>query len=99
MTFAENAGRSGEPCPAESAPQKLAGKMPWQVAENLVDGFLECKKLFYFFRLNFLFHFLRPGLPLSKQPTGIPFWLGSYLPSICSQLPKTSRTESLRYGL
>jgi len=57
MTFAENAGRFGEWNPAESAPQKLAGTMPGQVAENLVEGFLECKKLFYFFCLNFLFHF------------------------------------------
>jgi len=46
MTFAENAGRFGESNPAESAPQKLAGTMPGQVAENLVEGFLECKKIF-----------------------------------------------------
>jgi hypothetical protein len=57
MTFAENAGRSGGQNPTESAPQKLAGTMPGQVAENLVEGFLECKKIFYFFRLNFLFYF------------------------------------------
>jgi hypothetical protein len=67
MTFAENAGRSGGQNPTESAPQKLAGTMPGQVAENLVEGFLECKKIFYFFRLNFLFYFFEQIYPLKNS--------------------------------
>jgi hypothetical protein len=74
MTFAENAGRSGGQNPTESAPQKLAGTMPGQVAENLVEGFLECKKIFYFFRLNFLFYFFHVKLAIEKQPAGGGFY-------------------------
>ncbi|MBT2342118.1 MULTISPECIES: hypothetical protein [Pseudomonas] len=64
---------------AANGPAKLVGTMPWQVPENLVEGFLEGKKIFYFFKMNFLFYFCRlffacinkwlAGLFISKLPT------------------------------
>ncbi|BBP66635.1 hypothetical protein PHLH5_41760 [Pseudomonas sp. Cab53] len=37
-------GPIGEWKLAAGGTAKLVGTMPWQVGENLVEGFLECKK-------------------------------------------------------
>jgi hypothetical protein len=46
---------------------KPAGTTPWQVAENLVEGFLECKKIIYFFSFELFIPFLPKKLVIQKQ--------------------------------
>jgi hypothetical protein len=41
--------------------------MPWQVAENLVEGFLDCKKIILFFSFELFVPFSPKKLLIQKQ--------------------------------
>ncbi|WP_143011684.1 hypothetical protein [Pseudomonas sp. NFACC13-1] len=70
MTFTEISGPMRRVEQAGDGTTELVGTMPWQVAENLVEGFLDCKKIILFFSFELFVPFSTTTLLIQKQPPG-----------------------------
>jgi len=70
MTFTEISGSIRRVETGRHDTAELVGTMPWQVAENLVEGFLGCKKIFLFFSFELFVPFSATALLIQKQPPG-----------------------------
>ncbi|KKA09151.1 hypothetical protein VP02_05065 [Pseudomonas ogarae] len=70
MTFTEICGSIRRMEQAGNGTAELVGTMPWQVAENLVEGFLDCKKIILFFLFELFVPFFTTTLVIQKQLPG-----------------------------